>query len=808
MPDELKCNECGRPIQSQAGEAFCPHCLLTLGLEAGEEEAEDMDHGTTGQQDHATRKEEGGERPVDGGQRAKDGDRKSEETLAQSQAASPSGSVIRYFGDYELLGEIARGGMGVVYKARQVSLDRMVAVKMILSGELASEAEIKRFHTEAEAAANLDHPNIVPIYEIGQHEGQHYFSMRLIEGASLAQTRSGRSRREAQIKSLKPELRAESKHPDVECYQPRESALLLATVARAVHYAHQRGILHRDLKPANILIDTQGQPHVTDFGLAKRVKADSSLTHSGPAMGTPSYMAPEQAEGKARQVTTAADIYSLGAVLYFLLTGQPPFQGKTPAETIRKVIEDDPVPPSEVLRSRPAESRPASKSALRAMTSALDKDLETVCLKCLEKDPRRRYNSAEALAEDLERWLEGRPIQARPVGRTERTIRWVRRNPAGTAIILILLAALTVSLALLRIAADQRDAQRAMLKVLTKTIAQDVEHFAEPSQPFSFLSSEELAALTARDPRQALSGRRFRVGVFILHHPMETAEHYGMLLPKLEERLSIALGYAVRLDLKIYRGFSEARTDLLSSQVDFLQAEPALFFDAQRSKPGIQVLLRDTPSDYRCLLITRPETGLTNLAGLRGRTMSFWDRASSFSLGAKAALLEGGLCQSNVQCVYLLESPAFEVTRRRAYAIHAERGYRDKSGATVMALTSRQCDAAVCTEWQVPLLEPGKDWLALTNFTAPRSVWGARAELPSEVVRAFCSAVMGPGKKPKRKTNLLPPAQTTRWVQAKPADLEAARRAASGADLFDRCGRESTPTPGGTAAWSDSGRLP
>ena len=231
----------------------------------------------------------------------------------------------RTFGDYELLGEAASGGMGVVYYARQTSLNRLVALKMMRSGQLASVAEVQRFRTEAEAAANLDHPHIVPIYEIGEHEGQYYFSMKLMEGGTLA------------------ELSEECVARDVAW--ARRAALLVATVARAVHHAHQRGILHRDIKPTNIMMDEQGEPHLTDFGLAKLVLDRPDFTQSVAVLGTPGYMSPEQAAGRSKQLTTATDIYSLGAVLYELLTGQAPFKGDSTFEILKQVQEKDPVRP-------------------------------------------------------------------------------------------------------------------------------------------------------------------------------------------------------------------------------------------------------------------------------------------------------------------------------------------------------------------------------------------------------------------------------------------------------------------------------
>jgi WD40 repeat protein/serine/threonine protein kinase len=311
----------------------------------------------------------------------------------------PEKVAFRFVGDYELLEELARGGMGIVFKARQVSLKRTVALKMIHGGALASPQVIRRFHTEAEAAAKLDHPHIVPIYEIGQHEEHHYFTMKLLTGGSLADALS--EQRGARLKFRSPARTREDQ---------RAVAQFMKEVAQAVQYAHERGVLHRDLKPGNILLDGEGEPHVTDFSLAKLLEHDSGLTLTEAVLGSPGYMAPEQASGKSREVTTAADIYSLGVVLFELLTGQLPFHGETSVETMRAIVEQEPPRP-------------------RSMNPMVDPDLETICLKCLEKEPGRRYGTAKALEEDLDRYVRDQPIQARPVKPAERAWRWCRRNP-------------------------------------------------------------------------------------------------------------------------------------------------------------------------------------------------------------------------------------------------------------------------------------------------------------------------------------------------------------------------------------------
>ena len=359
---QLVCVHCGsRFTFSNHQDRFCIHGLLRLTLDQ-----DDVDPGKRPQQsDH--------------------------EVIAGDNRASIE------FGDYELLEEIGRGSQGVVYRARQKSLNRTVALKIIALGHWASRAHVKRFRREAEAAASLEHPCIVPIYEVGERDGACYFGMRFVEGGQLDDV-------------LKREL-----------MPPRQAAELIVKLARTVHYAHEHGILHRDIKPGNILLDAKAEPHLTEFGLARLIETESTITRTLEVLGTPSYMAPEQAAGKNIELTAATDIYGLGAVLYQLLTGHPPFAGGTIYETIKLLLETEPKQP-------------------RQLNPKVDRELSTICLKCLEKDPPRRYSSALALAEDLEHWLKHEPIRAHHTGIFTHARKWVQRKPAIAAVVTLSLA--------------------------------------------------------------------------------------------------------------------------------------------------------------------------------------------------------------------------------------------------------------------------------------------------------------------------------------------------------------------------------
>jgi serine/threonine protein kinase/Tfp pilus assembly protein PilF len=373
------CRKCGAKIFSDAPEALCARCVLKSALgNFPDNVAGVADPGRPASAMPATARD----------------DRAS---ASQHKTTAQAAELLGELGDYELLEEVGRGGQGVVFRARQKSLNRIVALKVISLGQWASKAHLRRFRLEAEAAARLEHPGIVPIHEVGERDGSCYFSMKFIEGGQLDEV----IRREPM--------------------SIRHAVELIAKVARTVHYAHGHGILHRDIKPGNILLDDEGEPHLTDFGLARLVETESTVTRTLEVLGTPSYMAPEQAVGNNAQVTGATDVYGLGAVLYQLLTGQPPFAGGTTYETIKLLLDTEPRQP-------------------RLLNPKIDRDLSTICLKCLEKDPQRRYSCALALADDLERWLKHEPIRAKRSGFFTHARKWVRRKPVIAALIASLAA--------------------------------------------------------------------------------------------------------------------------------------------------------------------------------------------------------------------------------------------------------------------------------------------------------------------------------------------------------------------------------
>jgi tetratricopeptide (TPR) repeat protein/predicted Ser/Thr protein kinase len=503
------CDTCGEKIFGDAPQGLCPACVLESGLG-----------------------------PL------------ADETVAVIDDPGHPADVLRDFGDYELLEEIGRGGQGVVYRARQKSLNRTVALKVIGLGQWATTAHVKRFRLEAEAAASVDHPCIVPIYEVGEREGCCYFSMKFIEGGQLDE-----------LAKRKP-------------ISPRHAAELIAKLARTVHYAHEHGVLHRDIKPGNVLIDTQGEPHLTDFGLARLVETESTLTRTMDVMGTPSYMAPEQAAGQNQQLTSATDVYGLGAVFYQLLTGHAPFAGATTFETVRLVLESEPRQP-------------------RLWNPKIDRDLATICSKCLEKDPQRRYGSALALAEDLERWLRHEPIRARHTGVFTRSKKWLRRNRTTAAFITAVAVGLAGALAeLSRVQEERAFVRRAQLSQQEQARLA-AEQTSNPAAYQAYLHGRAFALEYGSNPENAI--RSFQESVkldpgfglawarlscahsqiYWLEALDQTQQRLASVKDALDHALALAPDAAeTHLALGYYRHYGQL--DFAGALAEFRQAEQGL----------------------------------------------------------------------------------------------------------------------------------------------------------------------------------------------------------------------------------------
>jgi len=580
-----KCRGCGAEVPVNAPFGHCPKCLLDLGFGPLPDETED------------------------------------------SSSAESSGS--RTFGEYELIEQIGRGGMGVVYKARQVALNRPVALKMISAGEFASPVVIQRFHREAEAAANLHHPNIIPIYETGEIQGQHYLSMALIDGVGL----------DEYIKRAGVEVGLPGKSGrSVSRMRQEEIARLLAKVARAVDHAHQHGVLHRDLKPGNILVDQKGEPHLTDFGLAKVLgRGDSSLTVTGAIMGTPSFMAPEQAAGGGKSTSTAADVYSLGAILYAMLTGVPPFRGDTPVETLRQVVEQEPKPPS-------------------TLREGIDSDLATIAMKCLEKEPQRRYLSAASLAEDLERWLRKEPIQARPTHTTERFWRWCRRNPrvavlSGSVAVLLVAVAVLSTVVAIRIGKEATE-KREALEVLQRDVIRSLEEmWVTSNKDFEFISSEKLAALRGELSAGGQTDTNLLVLLFAVYtheKPSTMLSNMAPVLAILERSLTRNLSRPVQIGLRIYRRYDVAKEALVHGEVDFARFGSASYVEAKMLNPRVSLLLAQN-GKVRGYIFARNDSGIQSFTDLKRKKFAFVDDSSTTGNSLpKRTLFKAGLTANDL----------------------------------------------------------------------------------------------------------------------------------------------------------------
>lgn len=662
------CPSCGSQIHRDVSFRLCPKCLLNLGLSCQSKDDHDRDFLDS---------------PVCG-----------------------DGKLALV--DYDILEQIGRGGMGVVYRARQRSLNRMVALKMIRVGEPASPAALARFRREAEAAAKLDHPNIVPIYEIGEHEANPFLVMRLVEGTNLAR---------------------EIDHGKWRVADSKRTSTLVAAVARAVHYAHERGVLHRDLKPSNILLDQDGNPHLTDFGVAKLLDQEIALTQTAELLGTPSYMAPEQAAGKS--LSRSADIYSLGAILYELLTGRRPFEGERPMEILRQVIEQEPAHPS-------------------LINPSVDGDLATICLKCLDKDPARRYPSALELAQDLERWRRGEPILARPAGWMLRLRRWTLRNPALATLIVGLVTGMALTLGLLAKAREEKTRKSVALAILrTETARQLQEIWASPSAFFA-IKSETLSAMAGKEPVRLQPGeKRFTIALVAAGNPLDRVLRAAALLEHIEQTIGASTRRATRVDLRLYKTEARAAADLIAGEVDFMKMNARAYLRAKVQAPGIQPLVSLSPAaepgvlwSEGAVIFTRADTGIKTVSDLRGRSFLFGTADSTLTFWAKAHLVEAGLRASDLSKFRYLDTHT-ELSRSDRDAIAGpDLGNPFSDMTPVEAVINGNYDAAVAAENRFMQVSANERLVALKRFQDTSSLLVARSRLPASAATSFQNAMM------------------------------------------------------------------
>jgi serine/threonine protein kinase/ABC-type phosphate/phosphonate transport system substrate-binding protein len=664
-----KCGKCGRELSAQTALGQCPHCLF----EAAEWQI-------------ATIRATGG-------------------SLLTGE---------RKVGDYILGKQIGSGGMGLVYQAHQISLNRKVALKFVRDSQVASPALLRRFTIEAEAAARLHHPNIVRIHEISETDGQPFISMDLIEGESLKYLLAKGDF------SIRKEDGAKSNHRSKQVAIAR----LIAKTARAVHHAHERGVLHRDLKPANILIEASGEPQLTDFGLAKIIRpetnagsAGTTLTAAGDIAGTPSYMAPEQVSSSP--TTCCSDVYGLGAILYEMLTGHPPFQGATPLETLRHVQETLPRHP-------------------RGWNPSIDRDLETICLKCLEKDPGYRYTSAQALAEDLDDWLAHKPIKARKAGIVRRTTHWIKRNPVGATFIVTLFFGLLASLAILKMVKGQKDkidVHQAFL--FDQVIRRMSDAWKDPKTDEITVESQHLAILAGGSPSYNLQGHTLSLGIAILGDPVSFAQWRAQMLGMVEMSMSQALHSTIMVDLRLFKQDRVDETEALAAgKADFMMISPVVYVRAKARGTAITPIARENRELTGVIMANRYHV-ITNLNQLRGGSLAFGEAEDTLSIFGKAKLLDAGLTKRDFavtsnfvdQIEYL--QGAQQIRQRRKVARRE----------TVFAVTKGLFDAGVTTLRRFEL-EKHRGLDEVSVFESFPDIFVARPGVDPRLISAFREALI------------------------------------------------------------------
>ena len=646
------------------------------------------------------------------------------------ETESTAQELPRQFGDYELLRQIGCGGMGLVYEARHTRLRRRVALKMIRP-DLASRKFLRRFLIEGEAAARLDHPNIIPIYEIKEDGVESFFSMQFIEGESLKERiRKG----EYGFRDSKRDLTASEAH----CKQ-QAIARLMSQLCRGVHHAHERGVFHRDLKPGNILLDSAGRPHIADFGVAKIVRdeehadAESALTVPGATLGTPEYMAPEQASGASvgeRPMIAAADIYSLGAILYELLIGRPPFRGSSNLETLQKVRKAD--------LKRP-----------RSFNPAVARDLETICLKCMEKNPQARYTSADAIADDLDRWLNGEPIVARPISLPVRAQRWAKGNPVGIALIISLFFGLGISLGFITVFADRMGIAEENKALERETYLQKYSDlWALPTAPSILIPSSLLADFRDQKPRPFVEGRdvRLKFGMNVDTDPITKAYSVAPLLGALESRMGQSLGKNVFIDLHISKASHLESQLLFTHDADLQRVDALSYIEAKARDPGIVPLLIENDAD-EMVFCALQDSGITNLRQLAGKAVGLGDSNSAASVLARYSLLTNGIRKVDLKSIAYFTNLAVVNTRHLPEAGSTEimTDMREvKSGREALRhLLRGHVDVAVTPKRYFEIRRHRGTGLRLIHkFPGVPEVFAARSGLDPKVLNAFQEAML------------------------------------------------------------------
>lgn len=656
------CAHCGTQIRPDVPFQQCPRCLIDLG--------------------RSTRIEEEGEALLD-------------------KPMTPQSAGF----DYDLLEQIGRGGMGLVYRARQKSLNRIVAVKMIAKGDFASPAALARFRREAETAAKLDHPNIVAIIEVGERQANPYLVMRFVEGDSLA--------RFLPKFALAHEARgAEAAHAQI------RNARLISTVSRAVDYAHSRGVLHRDLKPSNILLDLHDIPHLTDFGIAKLLDHDTHLTQTAELLGTLSYMAPEQAAGKP--ISRGADIYSLGAILYELLTGRPPFSGAK-IDVLRQVISEDPLQP-------------------RLINPAIDRDLETISIKCLDKDAGRRYATALQLAEDLERWQRHEPILARQVGPITRLQRWAVRNPAVATLIVTLTIGMVTTLALLARANEEKARKSIALDILRTESARQLQEVWDSGKPFFEIKSETLSTMAGMEVAGLMNTeQRFTIALVPEGNPLDRVLRAAPMFDQLERSMTEESDAPTRFDLRLYRDHAGALEALVERKVDFAQLNAREFLRARERDPKVRPLIQILPMagfTDAAVVFTHRSTGIQRLSDLRGKKFLMGTADSTMTYWAKVNLAEAGVRGRDLAGFRYIDR-MLDVFGDHSVKPATPVGNPYSSMAPVEAVLAGLYDAGVVREKRFREVAAEKELVALAKFPDSGELLVASGNLPADVASAF-----------------------------------------------------------------------